>query len=118
MTRPPLTTKETITELVRLLPPSRYPLSTLLRSPFITNEPPTEYRSAIFTTTDEQARVAREVTDQVQKDHFDSNGKKIVTEITPAPKWFEAEDYHQEYLIKNPSGYQLVSLPSTSSAVR
>jgi peptide-methionine (S)-S-oxide reductase len=65
-----------------------------------------EYRSAIFTIGDEQARVAREVTAQVQKDHFDAKGKKIVTEITPAPKWFEAEEYHQEYLIRNPSGYQ------------
>lgn len=67
-----------------------------------------EYRSAIFTIDDEQARIAREVTAQVQKDHFDPQGKKIVTEITPATKWFEAEDYHQEYLIKNPSGYQYV----------
>jgi len=69
------------------------------------NDHGTQYRSAIFTTTDDQARIAREVTAQVQKDHFDSKGKKIVTEISPATKWFEAEDYHQEYLINNPSGY-------------
>lgn len=67
---------------------------------------PSEYRSAIFYTSPEQEKVAKEVTAQVQKDHFDSKGKKIVTQIVPATKWFEAEDYHQEYLIKNPSGYQ------------
>jgi len=33
-------------------------------------------------------------------------GKKIVTEILPAGQWWNAEDYHQLYLFKNPSGYQ------------
>ena len=33
-------------------------------------------------------------------------GKKIVTEILPAGQWWDAEDYHQLYLFKNPSGYQ------------
>jgi peptide-methionine (S)-S-oxide reductase len=66
----------------------------------------TEYRSAIFTHSPEQEDVAKRVTSQVQKAHFDPIGSKIVTEIKPATKWFDAEDYHQEYLFKNPSGYQ------------
>lgn len=65
-----------------------------------------EYRSAIFTNSDEQYEVAKRVTDEVQKKHFDPKGQKIVTEITPAGKWWDAEDYHQEYLHKNPDGYQ------------
>lgn len=66
----------------------------------------TQYRSAIFTTTDEQAEIAKRVTAEVQAKHFDPNGEKIVTTIEPAKDWFPAEDYHQEYLFKNPWGYQ------------
>lgn len=65
-----------------------------------------EYRSAIFTNSDEQAAIARRVTNEVQKKHFDPIGKRIVTTIQPAGVWYDAEDYHQEYLFKNPSGYQ------------
>jgi len=66
----------------------------------------TQYRSAIFTNSDEQAAIARRVTNEVQKKHFDPIGKRIVTTIQPAGVWYDAEDYHQEYLFKNPSGYQ------------
>lgn len=82
-----------------------------------------EYRSAIFYNTPEQEEVAKRVTDEVQKKHFDpkgtplpsasgrrsdypTTGKKIVTQIVAAGPWWDAEDYHQEYLHKNPSGYQ------------
>ena len=65
-----------------------------------------EYRSVIFYHTPEQKSVAEEVTADVQRKHFDSKGQKIVTSIEPAGKWYDAEDYHQEYLFKNPSGYQ------------
>lgn len=66
----------------------------------------TEYRSAIFYNTPEQATIAKRVTEEVQKKHFDPIGKKIVTEIVQAGKWWDAEDYHQLYLFKNPMGYQ------------
>ena len=66
----------------------------------------TEYRSAIFFHTPEQESIARRVTEEVQKKHFDPVGKKIVTDIVAAGTWWDAEDYHQEYLFKNPSGYQ------------
>ncbi|TBU24922.1 peptide methionine sulfoxide reductase [Dichomitus squalens] len=66
----------------------------------------TQYRSAIFYNTPEQEEIAKRVTEEVQKEHFDPVGKKIVTQIVPAGQWWDAEDYHQLYLFKNPSGYQ------------
>ncbi|KAJ2923328.1 hypothetical protein H1R20_g13765, partial [Candolleomyces eurysporus] len=66
----------------------------------------TQYRSAIFYHSPEQETIAKRVTEEVQKEHFDPIGKKIVTEILPASKWWDAEDYHQLYLFKNPTGYQ------------
>ncbi|KAF6747223.1 peptide methionine sulfoxide reductase [Ephemerocybe angulata] len=66
----------------------------------------TQYRSAIFYNTPEQETIAKRVTEEVQKKHFDPIGKKIVTEVVPAGKWWDAEDYHQLYLFKNPMGYQ------------
>ena len=65
-----------------------------------------EYRSAIFYHSPEQKETADRVTAEVQKNHVDPRGKKIATEITKAGPWYNAEDYHQEYLHKNPSGYQ------------
>ncbi|KAF9817400.1 hypothetical protein IEO21_03454 [Rhodonia placenta] len=66
----------------------------------------TQYRSAIFYHSSEQLEIANRVTEEVQKKHFDPIGKKIVTQIVAAGTWWDAEDYHQEYLHKNPSGYQ------------
>lgn len=45
----------------------------------------TQYRSALFPHTPEQTSIAKRVTDEVQKKHFDPKGKKIATEITEAP---------------------------------
>ncbi|KAF9392566.1 Peptide-methionine (S)-S-oxide reductase [Podila verticillata] len=67
----------------------------------------TQYRSAIFTHSPEQEQTAREVTAKIQQLHF--KGKKIVTQIVPAGDWFDAEDYHQKYLVKNPHGYECPS---------
>ncbi|KAL5520546.1 hypothetical protein ACEPAG_9770 [Sanghuangporus baumii] len=66
----------------------------------------TQYRSAIFYHSPEQKSIAEQVTQDVQKQHFDRIGKKIATSIELASKWYDAEDYHQEYLFKNPTGYQ------------
>src|SRR5262249_51391287 len=58
----------------------------------------TQYRSEIFTTTPEQARVAADI-----KARVDKSGKwkkPIVTRIEAASTWVRAEDYHQDYLIK------------------
>ncbi|EMD35158.1 hypothetical protein CERSUDRAFT_116630 [Gelatoporia subvermispora B] len=65
----------------------------------------TQYRSAIFYNTPEQLEIAKRVTEEVQKKHFDPKGQKIVTDIVPAGPWYDAEEYHQEYLLKNPTGY-------------
>jgi peptide-methionine (S)-S-oxide reductase len=50
-----------------------------------------EYRSGIYTHTEEQERIAKEVTEKVQKEHFTPKGMKIVTEIQPAGTWYDAE---------------------------
>jgi len=67
------------------------------------NDTGTSYRSAIFFHDEEQKRVAEKV-----KAEVDASGKwkrPIVTEITPAGPWWDAEAYHQDYLVKNPGGY-------------
>ncbi|MBI3296946.1 MAG: bifunctional methionine sulfoxide reductase B/A protein [Elusimicrobia bacterium] len=67
------------------------------------NDIGTQYRSAIFYHTDEQRAAAEKV-----KAAVDASGKwkrPIATEIVPFKKWWAAEDYHQDYLAKNPGGY-------------
>jgi peptide methionine sulfoxide reductase msrA/msrB len=67
------------------------------------NDVGSQYRSAIFATTPEQARVAREV-----KARVSSSGlwkQPVITEIVDAGAFTPAEDYHQDYLEKHPRGY-------------
>lgn len=67
------------------------------------NDMGSQYRSAIFCTNSAQSIVAERVKKMVA-----ASGKwkaPIVTEIVPAQKFYPAEDYHQDYLQKNPSGY-------------
>ncbi|GAA98498.1 uncharacterized protein L969DRAFT_95264 [Mixia osmundae IAM 14324] len=64
----------------------------------------TQYRSAVYTHSDEQAKTAEKVKADVQAKHW--KGKTVVTEITPAGPWWDAEDYHQKYLHNNPGGYE------------
>lgn len=65
-----------------------------------------QYRSGVFFHDPEQERVAREVTKKVSEQWW---GGKVVTEILPAGQWWDAEEYHQLYLDKNPSGYECPS---------
>jgi peptide-methionine (S)-S-oxide reductase len=58
----------------------------------------TQYRSVIFTHGREQEEVAKSVTEQVQKQWYK---EPITTEIIPAGKWWDAEEYHQLYLHKS-----------------
>jgi peptide methionine sulfoxide reductase msrA/msrB len=67
------------------------------------NDHGTQYRSEIFTTTPEQAVIAQQVKARVEKSG--KWGKPIVTRIEPATTWVRAEDYHQDYLVKHPNGY-------------
>jgi methionine-S-sulfoxide reductase len=67
------------------------------------NDVGTQYRSAIFFHSDEQKATAERV-----KAETDASGKwarPVVTAIVPATAWYDAEDYHQDYLQKNPWGY-------------
>ncbi|KAL2756537.1 hypothetical protein ACRALDRAFT_1069336 [Sodiomyces alcalophilus JCM 7366] len=66
----------------------------------------TQYRSAIYWHNEEQERIAREITRKANEQWY--NGK-ITTELVPAGKWWDAEEYHQLYLDKNPSGYECPS---------
>ncbi|CCF21885.1 Peptide methionine sulfoxide reductase msrA (Protein-methionine-S-oxide reductase) (Peptide Met(O) reductase) [Pseudorhizobium banfieldiae] len=70
------------------------------------NDIGTTYRSAIYTTNEAQAAEAREAMAAFQA-ALDSAGKKgrITTEIAPLDIFYYAEDYHQQYLAKNPGGY-------------
>jgi peptide-methionine (S)-S-oxide reductase len=65
----------------------------------------TQYRSAIFTFDDQQAAIARASRDAYQQSLTTAGRGKITTEITPAPPFYPAEEYHQRYLEKNPDGY-------------
>ena len=66
------------------------------------NDTGTQYRSAIFYLSDEQKETAEKV---IATANASGKWGKIVTEVTPASKFYEAEDYHQDYLVKNPGGY-------------
>jgi peptide-methionine (S)-S-oxide reductase len=70
------------------------------------NDIGTTYRSAIYTTTPEQLDAARAARDAFQKELAKAGRKAaITTDIEPAGEFFYAEDYHQQYLAKNPGGY-------------
>jgi len=69
----------------------------------------TSYRSAIFYHTASQQQVAEEVTKEVEEKHFKPKGQEIVTLLVEAGEWWNAEEYHQEYLDKNPDGYHCVT---------
>ena len=70
------------------------------------NDVGTQYRSGIYTTTDRQAAAAAASRDRYQEALTDAGrGGEITTEILPAPEFYYAEDYHQQYLAKNPRGY-------------
>ena len=70
------------------------------------NDVGTQYRSAIYTFSEEQAQVAKEITERYQPELTKRGYGEITTEITPAPTYYYAEDHHQQYLAKNPNGYR------------
>ena len=71
------------------------------------NDVGTQYRSAIYTTTPEQARVAEASRAAFQPVLTAAGAGEITTEIAPLRDFYYAEDYHQQYLSdsKNPNGY-------------
>ena len=69
------------------------------------NDRGTQYRSGIYTYSDAHHAQAKDSLAAYQTRLSDKGFGAITTEILPAPKFFYAEDYHQQYLAKNPSGY-------------
>ncbi len=69
------------------------------------NDVGTQYRSAIFAVGDEQWRLAEASRGAYQQRLSAAGYGRITTEIREAPEFYYAEDYHQQYLAKNPGGY-------------
>jgi len=69
------------------------------------NDVGTQYRSAIYTSSAEQRRAADASCDAYQDRLKAAGYGPITTEIADAPPFYYAEDYHQQYLAKNPDGY-------------
>ena len=69
------------------------------------NDHGTQYRSAIYVSTPEQLAVANESRAMYQRVLTKAGLGAITTEIADCPPFYYAEDYHQQYLAKNPSGY-------------
>jgi peptide-methionine (S)-S-oxide reductase len=69
------------------------------------NDVGTQYRSAIYTNSPEQQRAAGASREMFQDRLTAAGYGRITTEIVAAPPFYYAEDYHQQYLAKNPDGY-------------
>jgi peptide-methionine (S)-S-oxide reductase len=69
------------------------------------NDVGTQYRSGIYVHSAEQRREAEASRDAYQAVLADARYGKITTEIVDTPEFYFAEDYHQQYLAKNPFGY-------------
>jgi peptide-methionine (S)-S-oxide reductase len=104
------------TEVVRVLfDPGKVSYDTLLKAFWESHDPTqgmrqggdvgTQYRSAIYTSTDAQQRRAEAGKRAYQTALTKAHRGTISTEITDAPELYYAEEYHQQYLAKNPGGY-------------
>ena len=104
------------TEVVRVIyDPSQVSYAALLRAFWERHDPTqgmrqgndigTQYRSVIYCTSDEQLAEATAARDSYQSEISRAGHGRITTEIMPAPTFYYAEDYHQQYLAKNPDGY-------------
>lgn len=69
------------------------------------NDVGTQYRSGIYTYDESQRQAAEASRDAYQRQLTAAGYGPITTEIVPAPEFYYAEDYHQQYLAKNPGGY-------------
>ena len=69
------------------------------------NDRGTQYRSAVYAYGDEQLKAARKSKEMYQQALNKKGLGAITTEIRSAPEFYYAEDYHQQYLGKNPAGY-------------
>ena len=69
------------------------------------NDVGTQYRSAIYATSEAQKKAAEASREQYQQALVQARHGTITTEIASEPPFYYAEDYHQQYLAKNPGGY-------------
>ena len=69
------------------------------------NDRGSQYRSVILTTTPDQQKLAEESRDHYQEKMTAAGYGQITTAIQPLEEYYYAEDYHQQYLVKNPFGY-------------
>ena len=69
------------------------------------NDMGTQYRSGVYTNSPEQAAAAEASRKAYQRALSSAGRGRITTEIAPAGEFYFAEDYHQQYLAKNPGGY-------------
>ena len=69
------------------------------------NDSGTQYRSGIYYYDEAQRQAAEATRDAFQRELTAAGHGRITTEILPAPEFYYAEDYHQQYLAKNPNGY-------------
>ena len=69
------------------------------------NDVGTQYRSAVYCSSQLQLDMALRSSSKVQEQLTAMGLGKITTEMELSPEFFYAEDYHQQYLIKNPNGY-------------
>jgi len=69
------------------------------------NDAGTQYRSTIYAYGEEQLKAAQRSKEMFQQALTKKGFGTITTEIRPAPEFYYAEDYHQQYLGKNPAGY-------------
>lgn len=67
------------------------------------NDKGRQYRSVIFYINEKQRVTAQDTIARVNKSK--AWKKPILTEVAPSSKWIKAEEYHQDYLVKNPAGY-------------
>jgi peptide-methionine (S)-S-oxide reductase len=78
------------------------------------NDAGTQYRSAIYTSDDDQRRIAEASREAYEPRLAASGYGSITTGIVPLEQFYFAEDYHQQYLVKNPRGY----CPNHSTGVK
>jgi peptide-methionine (S)-S-oxide reductase len=104
------------TEVVRVVyDPNKVSYESLLKAFWESHDPTqgmrqgndvgTQYRSAIYYTTDAQKQAAEASKRRYQEALSQAHRANITTEISEAPEFYYAEDYHQQYLAKNPNGY-------------
>lgn len=93
--------KITVQELLKVFWESHNPTQGMRQG----NDKGTQYRSGIYTFNDEQLQAATESKQRYAIKLKQAVQGEITTEILPVPAFYYAEDYHQQYLAKNPNGY-------------